>query len=94
MTKDIIERKIEELYNKHPYRYRPIHGMGDGIDDLRQTLTSLLEEREREVIEKVKEIIQDEIAISHTSDRGKTSGLTSAFNRIQALTPPTKEENV
>ena len=92
MTKDIIERKAHEIHD----RFASAYAIGEKVDPkwLRQTLTSLLEEREREVIEKVKEIIQDEIAISHTSDRGKTSGLTSAFNRIQALTPPTKEENV
>jgi len=42
------------------------------------------------ILEKVLKILEDEIAVSHTAIRGKTSGLASAYMRIKELTLPIK----
>ena len=39
----------------------------------------------REAIEEVKKILTDEIVIAHTTKSGKTSRLTSAYQRINNL---------
>lgn len=40
MTEPYIEEKIEELYNKNPYRYRPLgNSSNDGLENVRQALT-------------------------------------------------------
>ena len=39
----------------------------------------------KELIEEVKKILVDEINITHAHKRGKTSGLTSAYNRVSKL---------
>ena len=43
-----ISRAVEELYNKNPYRYRPIGSKENtGLKELEQALTSVYEEGEK-----------------------------------------------
>lgn len=46
----------------------------------------LLLQSRTKTIEEVKRILEDEISVAHTTTSGKTSRLTSAYNRICALT--------
>lgn len=45
----------------------------------------LIQVAEQEMLNKVKAILTDELATAHTSESGRTSRLTSAYNRVSAL---------
>ena len=48
-------------------------------DNIELQIEQLLSQQKNEILE----ILTDEIEITHTSKRGKTSGLTSAYMRIK-----------
>ena len=85
-TQDEGEKWEKEFRNKFCYDYGPLKTEENFypfriIDFIR----SLLQKSREELGNKVLDILTDEISITHTQKRGKTSGLTSTYMRIKGL---------
>ena len=80
---------IDKFCNDHNGEVRFLRSIfwdeKDGAEEilsfLRSSQTKLIEK----VIEEVEKILEDEIALAHTTKSGKTSRLTSAYMRIKNL---------
>ena len=71
--KDQIKRELVELLPD------------DTSLDLVTRLATYIGDKKKEIFEQVKQILVDEINLAHSTTSGKTSRLTSAYNRISEL---------
>ena len=79
-TKDWRERVSNEVQNELPMMY-----CQDAESEIINLVASELSIQAQEIVDDVQRILTDEIATAHTTTSGKTSRLTSAYNRISKL---------
>ena len=83
-TKD-WEKGLREKFVKMNMQCSDYYGFPEFPPEVLKFIFSELSSQAQEIMDEVQKILTDEIATAHTTTSGKTSRLTSAYNRISKL---------